>query len=190
MPRGRLNENFERVTRQGVKVCENGNFVIVQRVDVPVPPRSLEQVLRDDRVQKAPLRQAKRAEVQRKKIEALTAIQNARQIRHQEEAAIVQQRIRIEVAVQTAAIKRRAKAAIKKNREKHATLSSRLIGEKRELEIKYAEKKRLYALRMKSLSRDLRDAKRPALELEKKWCGKHDSDLEFHGIQKYGVYTV
>lgn len=77
---------------------------------MPIATRSLEQVLRDDRVEKAPCRQAKRAEQLRKKMEARAALHHQQQRKRDEEAAIIQQRIRDEVA----AVKQRACAAMKR----------------------------------------------------------------------------
>lgn len=183
MPRLRLIENFERVTRRSVFVRENGNFNVAPNIEVPIATRSLEQVLRDNRVEKAPLRQAKRAEQLRKKMEARAALHHQQQRKRDEEAAIIQQRIRDEVA----AVKQRACAAMKKNRDLHAKLATHLTREKKVLERKFAAVKELYKKKLNHLKCCLQDAKRPALELQKKWNGVHDSDLEFNGIQKYGV---
>lgn len=190
MPQRQHIDNFKRITRRKVYVREGGRFNIEHNMDGPVGTRSLEQVMRDNRIANALINQAKRAELQRKKVEQHLAIENEQQRRREQEAEALQQKIREGVAVQTAAANRRANAIVMKTREKHVKLSHQLTREKKNLHFKIDKIKRYYAGRLSHINRDLVDARRPAKELQKKWTGKHDSELEFNGIQKHGVYHI
>lgn len=190
MPQTRNIDNFERTTRRKVYVRENGCLNIEYNFDGPEETRSLEQIMRDNRIAKALINSAKRAEVQRKQVEKRIAFENEQQKKREQEAEALQRQIREGVAVQTAAMKRRESANMAKVREKHEQMLRKLSREKRVLKSKIDKIKRSYATRLNRLNCDLDEARRPAIELQKKWTGKFDSDLEFNGIHPHGAYMA
>lgn len=119
MPQRRHIDDFERVTRRKVYIRDKGGFNIFRTMTEPVVIRSLEQVLRDDRAAKAVIRQEKRAEMQRSKIEKQITIEREKQRRREQEAAALQQKIQEGVNLQAAEIKQRAFAVIRKYRDKY-----------------------------------------------------------------------
>lgn len=188
MPQRQNIDNFERTTRRKVYVRENGRFNIEHNLDGPDEIGSLEQIMRDNRIAKALINKAKRAEQQRKQVEKRIAFENEQQRQREPEAEALQQQVREGVAVQTAAMERRGRAIMAKLREKHDKMLRKLSREKAELKTKIDKIKRSYGTRLNRLNCDLDEARRPAIELQKKWTGKFDSDLEFNGIHPHGVY--
>lgn len=183
MPQRRHIDDFERVTRRKVYIRDKGGFNIFRTMTEPVVIRSLEQVLRDDRAAKAVIRQEKRAEMQRSKIEKQITIEREQQRRREQEAAALQQKIQEGVNLQAAEIKQRAFAVIRKYRDKYSKETDKKIA----LQSKIAQIKRKYDEQINRLKSQRIEAKRPAQELQRKWSGK-DGSVEFNGIHPYGVY--